>query len=86
VDYFGVTKHLTDALAIYTDKDKSNLNEFLEVFRDINKEIPILEARYKRLLDLFGDNALNEIAPFLQQNFKYTTREFEFAEACIVKA
>jgi len=86
VDYFGVTKHLTDALAIYTDKDKSNLNDFLEVFRDIDKEIPILEARYKRLLDLFGDNALNEIAPFLQQKFKDTAREFEFAEACIVKA
>ena len=43
VDYFGVTKHLSDALAIYTDKDKNSLNEFL----DINKEIPILEARIK---------------------------------------
>ena len=52
-------------LAIYTDKDKNNLNNFLEVFRDINKEIPVLEARYKRLLDLFGDYGLKKIDTFL---------------------
>jgi type I restriction enzyme R subunit len=86
VDYFGVTKHLADALAIYTDKDKSNLNDFLEVFRDINKEIPILEARYKRLVDLFGDNDLKEIDSFLQQKFTDANKEFEFAEECIEKA
>ena len=86
VDYFGVTKHLADALAIYTDKDKSNLNDFLEVFRDINKEIPILEARYKRLVDLFVDNDLKEIDSFLQQKFKDSNKEFEFAEECIEKA
>jgi type I restriction enzyme R subunit len=86
VDYFGVTKHLADALAIYTDKDKSNLNDFLEVFRDINKEIPILEARYKRLVDLFGDNDLKEIDNFLQQKFTDANKEFEFAEECIEKA
>lgn len=86
VDYFGVTKHLSDALAIYTDKDKSSLNEFMEVFRDINKEIPVLEARYKRLIDLFGDYDLKEIKSFLQQKFADSTKEFEFAEDCIDKA
>ncbi len=86
VDYFGVTKHLADALSIYTDKDKTNLNEFLDVFRDINKEIPVLEARYKRLIDLFGDNNLKEINNFLQQKFTDTAKEFEFAEECIEKA
>ena len=86
VDYFGVTKHLSDALAIYTDKDKSSLNDFLQVFRDINKEIPILEARYKRLIDLFGDNNLKEINNFLQQKFTDAAKEFEFAEECIEKA
>ncbi len=86
VDYFGVTKHLNDALAIYTDKDKGSLNDFLQVFRDINKEIPILEARYKRLIDLFGDNNLKEINNFLQQKFTDASKEFEFAEECIEKA
>jgi type I restriction enzyme R subunit len=86
VDYFGVTKHLSDALAIYTDKDKNALSEFLTIFRDINKEIPILEARYKRLLDLFADNDLKDIQVFLDQKITDNVREFEFAEDVIQKA
>lgn len=88
VDYFGVTKHLAEALEIYADnkKDVQSLNEFADYFRDINKEIPILEARYKRLIDLFGDNNLNEIDNFLQQKFTDAAKEFEFAEECIEKA
>ena len=86
IDYFGVTKHLSDALNIYTDKDKLALNNFLNVFRDINKEIPILEARYNRLLDLFKENKLNSIDDFLKQKFSDSSKEFEFAEACIEHA
>jgi type I restriction enzyme R subunit len=86
VDYFGVTKHLSDALAIYTDSDKDKLKNFLTVFRDINKEIPVLEARYKRILDLFTDNKLTEIKTFLEQKFTDDAKEFEFAEACIEQA
>ena len=86
VDYFGVTTHLSEALEIYTDKDKKDLNEFLDVFRDINKEIPVLEARYKRLLDLFLENKLNDINKFLEQVFDDGKKEFEFVEDCIEKA
>jgi type I restriction enzyme R subunit len=83
VDYFGITKHLSEALNIYTDRDKTDLLEFQEVFRDINKEIPVLEARYKRLIDLFKDNKLEKIEDFLRQTFKEEALEFEFAEDCI---
>jgi type I restriction enzyme R subunit len=86
VDYYGVTKHLSDALAIYTDKDKDKLKNFLNVFRDINKEIPVLESRYKRILNLFTENKLNEIENFLNQKFTDSTAEFEFAESCIEQA
>lgn len=86
VDYFGVTKHLADALNIYTDKDKLQLEDFQKVFRDVDKEIPILEARYKRLLDLFTDNKLKDIEKFLKQKFTDETEEFEFAEECIETA
>ena len=86
VDYYGVTKHLAEALAIYTDKDKDKLKNFLNVFRDINKEIPVLEARYKRILNLFTDNKLNEIENFLNQKFSDQAAEFEFAESCIEQA
>lgn len=86
VDYYGVTKHLAEALAIYTDKDKDKLKNFLNVFRDINKEIPVLEARYKRILNLFTDNKLDEIENFLNQRFTDQAAEFEFAESCIEQA
>lgn len=86
VDYFGVTKHLSDALNIYTDRDKLKLQDFQNVFRDIDKEIPILEARYKRLVDLFSDHKLKEIDAFLMQEFKDSKKEFEFAEECIETA
>lgn len=86
IDYFGVTKHLSDALNIYTDKDKLALNNFLDVFRDINKEIPVLEARYNRLIELFKENKLNAIDDFLKQKFSDQSKEFEFAEACIEQA
>ncbi len=64
VDYFGVTKHLAEALEIYTDKDKDMLKNFLDVFRDINKEIPVLEARYNRIVNLFKESELNAIDDF----------------------
>jgi type I restriction enzyme R subunit len=83
VDYYGITKHLSEALAIYTDKDKDKLKNFLSVFRDINKEIPVLESRYKRILNLFTENNLNQIENFLNQTFTDSTAEFEFAESCI---
>jgi len=86
VDYFGVTKHLAEALSIYTDRDRDKLNVFLNEFRDINKEIPVLEARYKRIVHLFTDNKLNAIEDFLNQQFTDTTAEFEFAESCIKQA
>ncbi|MEI6048816.1 MAG: HsdR family type I site-specific deoxyribonuclease [Bacteroidota bacterium] len=86
VDYIGVTKHLQEALAIFTDRDKEKLKSFLDVFRDINKEIPVLESRYKRILNLFTESKLNEIENFLNQNFSDTAAEFEFAESCIEQA
>lgn len=86
VDYIGITKHLQQALGIYTDRDKEKAQLFLNVFRDINKEIPVLEARYKRVLNLFTENNLNEIENFLNQKFTDPTAEFEFAESCIEQA
>lgn len=86
VDYFGITKNLKEALAIYSDKDETEMQEFLEYFRDINKEIPVLEARYKRLINLFVDFKINHIEDFLKQNITEPEREFEIGEQCIEEA
>lgn len=89
MDYFGVTKNLGEALAIYTDssaKDKNSFNEFLQNFRDINKELPVLEARYRRLLDLFRDRGIADIEAFVTQRMTDGVAETELAEQCIEHA
>lgn len=83
VDYFGVANHLKEALAIYSEDDEKELKEFLEYFRDINKEIPVLEARYNRLLQLFSDNGIDKIEDFVEQKMDDKKKEFELAETCI---
>jgi len=84
VDYYGVAQHLRDALAIYASED---IDEFLDSFTDIKKEIPVLEARYKRLIQLFEDKGIKEIEDFVQQR---TTgdkeKEYDLAEKCIALA
>ena len=83
VDYFGIANHLKDALAIYAEEDEKELKEFLEYFRDINKEIPVLESRYNRLLQLFTDNGINRIEDFINQKMDDKKEEFELAENCV---
>lgn len=83
VDYFGVADHLKEALAIYGNEDEKILKEFLEFFRDINKEIPVLEARYQRLLQLFGDHGIKEINDFVNQRISDKAAEFDVAERCV---
>ena len=83
VDYFGVANHLKKALAIYAEEDEKELQEFLEYFRDINKEIPVMEARYTRLVQLFADKGIQRFEDFVNQNMEDKKEEFDLAEQCI---
>ena len=83
VDYFGVANHLKEALAIYGEEDEKELAGFLEYFRDINKEIPVLEARFNRLIQLFTDNRIARFEDFVNQSMEDKKEEFELAEKCI---
>ena len=86
IDYFGVAQHLKEALAIYTETDEKELEDFSAYFRDINKELPVLEARYKRLVQLFSDYGIKDIDDFVYQRIPDHARESEIAEACIALA
>lgn len=86
IDYFGVAQHLKEALAIYTETDVKELEEFSAYFRDINKELPVLEARYKRLVQLFSDYGIKEIEEFVYQRIQGHAKESEIAEACVALA
>ncbi|MBP1839418.1 type I restriction endonuclease subunit R [Formosa algae] len=86
VDYFGVSNHLKDALNIWGAEDEEDIKELLEYFRDINKEIPVLEARYNRMIQLFTDKGIIDFKKFAEQRMTDKDAEFQLAEDCIALA
>lgn len=83
VDYFGVSNNLKEALNIWGAEDEEDIKELLEYFKDINKEIPVLQARYNRLIQLFEDKDIKEFKDFVEQNIDDKDKEFQIAESCI---
>jgi type I restriction enzyme R subunit len=61
VDYIGLANHLTDALKIYADEDAEDLKQG---FRNLTSELPILEERYRRLLQHFQGLGVHDIEAF----------------------
>lgn len=62
VDYIGLANHLAEALAIYTGEDASDLADGLH---DKLTELPVLEERYRRLLQLFFTLGIDDIEGFV---------------------
>ncbi|MDO3377192.1 type I restriction endonuclease subunit R [Geoalkalibacter halelectricus] len=83
VDYYGVANHLKKALAIYSEADEKELADLTEYFRGLDKEIPVLEARYRRLLQFFQEYKIAEIETFVTQTMTDQSQEFELVEECI---
>jgi type I restriction enzyme, R subunit len=83
VDYYGVSNNLVKALKIWGAEDEEDIKDLLKYFRDINKEIPVLEARYNRVVQLFEDKGVSDIKSFLEQKINNKDDEFEVAESCI---
>lgn len=86
VDYYGVSNNLKEALNIWGAEDEKDIKELLEYFRDINKEIPVLESRYNRMLQLFEDRGITQFRAFAEQKMSDKEAEFELAESCIEMA
>src|SRR3546814_17719064 len=63
VDYIGLANHLGDALSIYSAEDQGDLRQGL---KDSLSELPILEARYQRLLQHFHGLGVDGIAGFIR--------------------
>jgi type I restriction enzyme, R subunit len=66
VDYIGLANHLTDALKIYASEDLADLQAGL---KNLTSELPILEERYRRLLQHFQGLGVRDIEPFLTGTF-----------------
>ncbi len=86
VDYYGVSNNLKEALNIWGSEDEEDIKELLEYFRDINKEIPVLEARYNRIIQLFTDKGISDFKKFAEQKMSDKDVEFQLAEDCIEMA
>ena len=83
VDYFGVASHLQEALAIYTETDEKELASFGEYFKGLEKEVPVLESRFRRVLQLFRDHGIKRIEQFVNQKMADEEEEWELAEDCV---
>jgi type I restriction enzyme R subunit len=80
VDYIGLTDRLKEALSIYAADDQRDLQDGL---KDIASELPVLEARYRRLLQLFQDRGVAQIEPWVRQQITDPQRTYEILEQAI---
>lgn len=64
VDYIGLTENLTEALTLYAAADEQQ--ELAQGLKSITSEMPVLEERYQRLLQLFSANKVAKVEAFVQ--------------------
>lgn len=82
VDYIGLSNHLKEALSIYSGDDRDDVENSL---KNITTEVPILESRYQRLIQLFMDNGVNEIEGFVNQTITDPQETYDILELAIEK-
>lgn len=80
VDYIGNTNNLREALKIYSAEE---VNDILDSFRNITSEIPILEQRYNRLIQLFREQGIDQIDKYVQQVITDPTVRATLLERCV---
>jgi len=71
---------LKEALSIYAADDQQDLHDSL---KDVASEVPVLESRYRRLIQLFKDQGVAEIEPWVQQKITAPQRTYEILEQAI---
>ena len=83
VDYFGVASHLRFALGIYTETDEKELADLSAYFKGLDKEIPVLESRYRRMVQLFTEYGITQFEQFINQKITDQKAEWDIVENCI---
>jgi type I restriction enzyme R subunit len=64
VDYIGLTNNLTEALTLYAAADEQQ--ELAQGLKNITSEVPVLEERYQRLLQLFSGHKVARVREFVE--------------------
>ncbi len=80
VDYIGLTENLQKALSIYSGEDQADI---LESFKSIESEVPVLESRYRRLLQLFEEAGISKIEALVTQSLSSDGERYEVTEAAV---
>lgn len=80
VDYIGLANHLIKALSIYAGEDYDDATGALQ---DISSEIPILESRYRRLLQFFAGNGVEDMEGFVTQETTERAASLEIVEQAV---
>jgi len=80
VDYIGLANHLRDALSLYSGDDQQDL---LDGMKNIESEMPILESRYRRLVQLFEEKKLDQIEEFVQQKKLSESQRYDILESAV---
>lgn len=83
VDYIGLANHLRRALAIYDGADEDERFDIEESLKNIETEVPILESRYQRLVNLFKDKGVKEIEAFVQQKLTDPKQTYAVLEQAV---
>jgi type I restriction enzyme R subunit len=64
VDYIGLTENLTEALTLYAAADE--IQELKDGLKSITSEMPVLDERYQRLLQLFAENNVSHVEDYVK--------------------
>lgn len=79
VDYYGITNHLKEALAAYSEEDL----RFDDVFTDVHTELPILKYRYEQLIKLFKDHKIEKIEDYVNYRIRNVNEQLDILDKCL---
>jgi type I restriction enzyme R subunit len=80
VDYIGLANHLSEALAIYSHEEPHDIQEGL---KNLLTELPVLEERYRRLIQHFQTAGVAKIEAFVSGDLKTPEEEVTVIHAAV---
>ncbi|MEY4590299.1 MAG: hypothetical protein RL497_2375, partial [Pseudomonadota bacterium] len=80
VDYIGLTENLKEALTLYAGDDRDDI---LVSFKDIASEIPVLQSRFRQLIQLFEDKGVSQIELLVKQKLNSDAERYKTTEAAV---
>ena len=81
VDYIGLTENLTEALTLYAATDEQQ--ELAQGLKSITSEVPVLQERYQRLLQLFAEHKIAGIADYVEGRLPSIEADAEVVHAAV---